>query len=355
MCINQPVIRYFGALFLPFVLLAQEDPLRVQTRLVVVPVLLSNGSGRPLADLPAERFKLLDNGVAQEFSMETFGTGVAPIALIVAVQNSGISASALAKVHQIGSMIQPLITGERGCAGLVTFAENVVWRQECTKDPFLLPNAFARIGIGEERKGRMLDASLEAIRKLATIPGSRRVLLLISESRDRGGTAELVEVMAAAQMAGVTIYAATYSAFRTGFVAKPEEVQRPRQKPKDLNPAIDPNMRPGQSSGGRRMGQHPNDSNRMDVAAGIAELTRLGQIKTTEALARATGGMEFPFTKLSGLESAIEKLGEELHAQYVLSFTPKDPLPGYHSLVVTVSEPNAKIRARPGYWANASR
>ena len=342
--------RYFGALFIPIILLAQEDPLRVQTRLVVVPVLISNGSGRPLADLPAERFKLLDNGVPQPFSMETFGTGVAPIALIVAVQNSGISASALAKVHQIGSMIQPLITGERGCAGLVTFAEKVDWRQECTKDPFLLPNAFARIGIGEERKGRMLDASLEAIRKLATIPGSRRVLLLISESRDRGGTAGLEEVMAAAQRAGVTIYAATYSAFRTGFVAKPEEVQRSRQKPKDHNPALDPNDRPGMGNGG-----HPNESNRMDVAAGIAELARLGQIKTTEALARATGGAEFPFTKLSGLESAIEKLGEELHAQYVLSFAPKDPVPGYHSLEVTVSEPNAKIRARPGYWANASR
>jgi len=64
---------------------------------------------------------------------------------------------------------------------------------------------------------------------------------------------------------------------------------------------------------------------------------------------------EFPFTKLAGLESAIEKLGEELHSQYVLSFTLKDLLPGYHSLVVTVSEPNAKIRARPGYWANSTR
>jgi VWFA-related protein len=354
MCISKSVTRYFVGLFISFGLLAQEDPLRVQTRLVIVPVLISNGSGRPLADLPAERFKLLDNGVPQPFSLETFGTGVAPIALMVAVQNSGISASALAKVHQVGSMIQPLITGERGCAGLVTFAEKVVWRQECTKDPFLLSNAFARIGIGEERKGRMLDASLDAIRKLATIAGSRRVLLLISESRDRGGSAELEEVIAAAQMAGVTVYAATYSAFRTGFVAKPEEVQRPRQKPKDLNPAIDPNMRPGLGNGGQKA-QHPNESNRADLGAGIEELIRLGQIKTTEALARATGGTEFPFTRLSGLESAIEKLGEELHAQYVLSFTPKDPLPGYHSLAVTVSEPNAKIRARPGYWANASR
>ena len=328
---------------------AQEESLRVQTRLVIVPVAVSSSSGRPFADLPPERFKLLDNGVPQPFSMETFGTGVAPIALMVAVQNSGISASAVTKVRQIGSMIQPLITGERGCAGLVTFAETVVWRQECTKDPDLLAKSFAKIGIGKERSGRLLDASLEAIQKLAAIRGSRRVLLLISESRDRGGTAGLEDVLNAAQSAGVTVYAATYSAFRSGFVAKPEDVQRPRQKPKDLNPATDPNQRPGMGNGG-----HPNESNRADLAAGISELTRLGMTKTTEALARATGGAEFPFTRLSGLESAIEKLGEELHSQYVLSFTPKDPAPGFHALTVMISEPKARIRARPGYWANAT-
>jgi len=334
-------------IFFTGTLLAQDDTLRVQTRLVIVPVVVSNSSGRPLSELSPERFELLDNGVPQPFSMETFGTGVAPIALMVAVQNSGISASAVAKVRQIGSMIQPLITGERGCAGLVTFAETVVWRQECTKDADLLAKAFVNIGIGKERSGRMLDASLEAIRKLAAIRGSRRVLLLISESRDRGGTAGLQEVLNAAQTAGVTVYAATYSAFRTDFVAKPEEVQRPRQKPKDLDPALDPNQRPGSRNGG-----HPNESNRADLGAGLSELARLGQTKTTEALAQATGGAEYPFTKLAGLESAIEKLGEELHGQYVLSFTPKDPAPGYHALTVTVSEPNARIRARPGYWAN---
>ena len=43
---------------------------------------------------------------------------VAPIALVVAVQSSGISAAALAKVQKIGAMIQPLITGDRGRASL---------------------------------------------------------------------------------------------------------------------------------------------------------------------------------------------------------------------------------------------
>ena len=39
-------------------------------------------------------------------------------------------------------MIQPLITGERGCASLVAFAERVTWLQECTNDPYTLERAF---------------------------------------------------------------------------------------------------------------------------------------------------------------------------------------------------------------------
>lgn len=344
------MIRSSVLLLIPAALLAQNETLKVETRLVVVPVMVNGANARPVLDLPAERFTLLDNGVPQPFTLETIGTGVAPIALIVAVQNSGISASALAKVRRIGGMIQPLITGERGCAGLVTFAETVEWRENCTRDANRLSNAFARIGVGQERSGRMLDASLEAIRKLSNIEGHRRVLLLISESRDRGGKADLDTVIAAAQAAGVTVYAATYSAFRTGFVAKPEEVARPRENPKPKIDALEPNSRPGMSKT-----PHPNASNRVDLGTGLGELTRLGNVKSTEAMARATGGAEFPFTKLTGLEAAIEKLGEELHAQYVLSFTPKSPTPGYHALTVTVALPKVTIRARPGYFANASQ
>ncbi len=344
------MIRSSVLLFIPAALLAQSETLKVQTRLVVVPAMVNGATARPVLDLPAERFTLLDNGVPQPFTLETIGTGVAPIALIVAVQNSGISASALAKVRRIGGMIQPLITGERGCAGLVTFAETVEWRQECTADANRLSTAFARIGTGKERSGRMLDAALESIRKLSNAQGHRRVLLLISESRDRGGKTDLDTVIAAAQAAGVTIYAATYSAFRTGFVAKSEDVERPRESSKPKIDALEPNSRPGMAKT-----PHPNASNRVELAAGLGELTRLGNVKSTEAMARATGGAEFPFTQLTGLETAIEKLGEELHAQYVLSFSPKNPAPGYHALTVTVALPKVTVRARPGYFANAAQ
>lgn len=55
-----------------------------------------------------------------------------------------------------------------------------------------------------------------------------------------------------------------------------------------------------------------------------------------------------------GLDDAIEKLGAELHSQYVLSFAPEDSAPGYHKLEVSLARAGRfRIRARPGSWSTA--
>jgi hypothetical protein len=91
----------------------------------------------------------------------------------------------------------------------------------------------------------------------------------------------------------------------------------------------------------------------IDVIAGIAELAHLSKEKATEILTERTGGAEFPFTRRKALEDAIAKLGSELHSQYVLSFVPEAPAPGYHTLEVRVTRKgDYRIRARPGYWVS---
>ena len=117
--------------------------------------------------------------------MDTLDTGVAPIALVVAVQDSGISTAVVEKVRKIGAMIQPVVTGERGCAGLVSFAASVAWLQECTPDADELGRAFAKLQPAllpgaDFKQARMLDAVQSAVDHLRARPNARRVLLLIS-------------------------------------------------------------------------------------------------------------------------------------------------------------------------------
>jgi len=95
----------------------------------------------------------------------------------------------------------------------------------------------------------------------------------------------------------------------------------------------------------------PSPEQRGDLLRGIDELLRLGKINTTEVMAARTGGAIFKFARLKGLEEAIEKVGAELHGQYVLSFTPKDSAPGYHRLQVRVGSGEYRVRSRLGYWS----
>ena len=330
----------------------EETKFGAQSRLVQIPVTVTDSKGKLVDGLEAEDFVILDNGkLVERAAIDTIATGTAPIAIVVAIQSSGISTAVLAKIRKIGPMIQPLITGDRGCAAVVSFASRVRWLTECTNDATKISNAYASLRPGEEKAGRMLDAVHEGIERLTRRPGTRRVLLLISESRDRGSEAGLEATLKAAQTAAVTIYSATYSAFATAMTAKPS----------DTAPVYLPNgpEKPRAEAGsppGREHVPIPPVAQRVDILGGLTELSRLSQPQTTLLFAQATGGTTFPFTRQKALEEAIEKLGIELHGQYVVSFAPEpSAAESYHRLEVRLTRQGEhRIRARPSYWAGVS-
>jgi VWFA-related protein len=350
------MMRSLSALALTVCLAAQEPRFDVRSRLVLVPVTITDTKGRAVDGLEAADFQVFDNGRPQKALVDTVDTGVAPIALVIAVQSSGISAAVLEKTRKIGAMIQPLITGEHGCAGLVSFDQRVAWLAECTNDADALQRAFHELrpvlGPGEDKEARMLDAVQSAVERLAQRPNTRRVLLLISESRDRGSESALEAVTVAAQSAGVAVYAATYSAFKTAFTSK-APVSQPR-RPVDPKRPIDPLGSVNANPPGRNnpYPKTPPPEQQIDPVGAIGELARRARANTTEVLTNATGGTSFPFTRQRALEGAIEKLGAELHSQYVASFVPETSVPGYHTLEVRLARPGEfHVRARPGYWS----
>jgi hypothetical protein len=101
---------------------AQNPPqFGVQSRLVLVPATVTDAKGRSLDTLEPSDFLVLDNGRPQKATVDSIATGVAPIALVVAIQASGISKAALEKVRKVGAMIEPFVTGDRGCAAVMAF------------------------------------------------------------------------------------------------------------------------------------------------------------------------------------------------------------------------------------------
>jgi VWFA-related protein len=343
-------------LVLSTLLMAQQQPrFEVRAPLVIVPVSVTDAKGEFVSDLEASDFLVFDNGRAQKATVDTIDTGVAPIALVVAVQSSGISAAVIEKAQKIGVMIRPMVTGERGAAALVSFDQKVTWLQNFTNDEDVLDNAFSQIRPltqpGEDKEACLLDAVHESIERLRAIPTARRVLLLISESRDRGSETTLEAATVAAQTAGVAIYALNYSALKTAFTSKlPVAGARRALKPKmpeDFLGWVN-GMPPGKYN---RFPKRLPAEQQVDVVGAIGELMRLGQTNTTEALTKATGGAMLSFSKQRALENAIQRFGTELHSQYVISFAPDAPAPGYRRIEVRLAQPDKMlVRARPGYW-----
>lgn len=295
--------------------------IQVNPTLVLVPVTVTDRKGNFIDGLTEEDFVVGDDGIRQKAHLDTSDTVAAPVSMVVAVQCSGISAAVLAKIGRVGGMIQPLITGDRGKAAVIAFDDDVRVFQDFTSDSTKIRVAFERIEGRVIRAGRMIDAVAQSVDMLETRPeNSRRVILLLSESRDRGSKMKLVTVVEQAQRAGVIIYPATYSVYATPWTAKPED-----------NPPM-----PGGP----------------DYMGGIVDLFRLGKTNTAEAFARASGGRHLSFETLNGLENAITRAGEELHSQYLLSFVPRETgNKGYHRIEVSVNgRTDVIVRARPGYW-----
>jgi VWFA-related protein len=316
-------VRFYFFLFVGA--FAQETTFRATVPVVLVPVTVTDTKGKLVDGLQSADFIVTDTGRNVQFQLDTSDTTNVPVALVVAVQTNDLSAAALLKIKKVGSMIQPLITGDRGAAALLAVGSEVTLAQEFTKDPTALARAFQQLAPGRARTAVPLDAGARAVEMFRSRAGNeRRVLLLIGESKDRGSDAKLESVLEQLQRENIQVYFATYSVTRTQWTTKAADRPRP--------------------SGAEN-----------DILAGLGELVRLGKVNTADALALHTGGKKIGFATLHSLEEIVSRVGEELHGQYLLTFPASAP-EGFHPISVQLRDPAKRtVAARQGYWAVASR
>jgi VWFA-related protein len=313
---------------------AQETAqFHASSRLVLVPVQVTDAAGKTIEGLSESDFELYDQGVMRKFRLEADN---APLAVVVAVQTSTVAGPALAKVQKVGSLLQPLVAGERGRVAVLSYSDHVTVRQDFTADGAKIADVF-RTFETDGSGGAMHDAVLQAVEMLEKLPADRRrVLILIGEGKDRSSKAKLELAVSKAQAANVTIYPAGFSAYATAFTSRGDE----------------------RFAGSGKRVYDGRDG--MNLLAVFREIARSGTQNSHEALAKYTGGMRVSFVKLKGLEQAVQKIGSDLHTQYLLSFQPmlsaEAQAAVYQELRVRVrgAPSGTQIRHRPGYWQSVS-
>src|ERR1700691_4213735 len=155
---------------------------RLPVEVVVAPVSVTDHDGDSVDGLGPEKFRLFDNGKEQNIHVDvTFP----PISLVIAVQATDHVESVLPQIQKIGVMIEPIVIGDQGEAAVLAFDSRIRLVQEVTSDPTKITEALKNIHPGNSQN-RMIDAVEEAVRELHGRPRNRRrVVLLLSETRDK--------------------------------------------------------------------------------------------------------------------------------------------------------------------------
>jgi len=318
---------------------------------IVAPVLVTDRSGKIIDGLQPNQFHLYDNGKEQNINVDvTFE----PISLVIAMECSARIESILKQMKHLGSLTQEII-GTQGEAAVVKFDSRITTMQDFTQDPDKIRVAIDKINAGSSGS-RMIDAVETSVRMLDHRPkNNRKVILLVSETRDEGSEARLRATSVYANFHNVTIYCVDITQIAVRFTER-----QPDQGPINMDPTTMNNPL-GQPNTPTTMQQNYGMANRVQFIPLLKEIytdTKAIFVKDpAKQLTIQTGGEHFYFVKQKGLEDAVARIGEEIHSQYLVSYRPSNyGDPGYHTIEVTIDRsPQYITKTRPGYWNGGGR
>ena len=312
----------------------QERPsFRTQSNVVLVPALVRDKVGEVVYGLEAKDFIIEDDGIAQNVHLDEAAESE-PISLVVAIQCGRRANFELPRMHGLAAMLQPVLAQPGSKIAILTFDNHVHAIENFTSNESLITGAFNGLQPGDDGAA-ILDAVSESVKMLNGVPQNhKRVLLLISETRDHGsGTVKIEDVIKAVGDSNVVVYTLAFSPAKSNVLDT-------------LKGANNPDLHPEQTE----VHEGP------DVLA-LVELTINAMRKNTaKAIAFQSGGEYQMFDSAKGFDARLNNFANHLHSRYLLSFQPSRPRPGLHQLTVRLKEPGtATVLARTSYWAKESQ
>ncbi|RRA47229.1 VWA domain-containing protein [Acidipila sp. EB88] len=296
--------------------------LRVSTELVLVPTLVAARDGSVVYGLGADAFTLTDNGVPQKIRVDE-DLDTTPVSLVVCVEKGRSSGMQFEKFVRLAPLVSLFLGNGNGEVALVEFDSQINYQEFWTKDTDLLQNDLDQLEPGDGGAA-LLDAAAFSIDLLEKRPADRRrILLLVSESRDHGSkqvsAQQLVERIGTSNTLVLNL---------TWSPAKAD--------------ALDALMHPG-------AGQFMNPVYLAQLAFNAMKSN------AAKSLAVMSGGESMSFTGERGFEDRVSELASHARNRYMLSFHPTDPAPGIHKLQVELKGGVAgQVVARTDYWSGAA-
>ena len=321
----------------------KDAVIRANVNVVIAPTTVRDKHGEFVDGIQLQDFELYDNNKLQKVTADVRDE---PLSLVIAVQKSSNLNDILPKVQRIGSMLNDIVAGQDGEVAVVAFDHRIQVVQDFTNETEKVSEAMKKIVPGSSNHA-VIDAEMQCIRMLKNRSRDRRrVLLIIAEKRDRGSEARLREALTEAQFANVAIYTLDISSAVATLTTRGDPPRPPSI------PATAQHMPAGAAVTPTTVDQNYYMGNYIPVFIDIFKAVKsLFVDDTLDVFTRFTGGKEYAFVSEKSLEKAVQGISQEIHSQYLLSYTPNNQVEGgFHEIRVTVNRPNLEVRTRPGYW-----
>jgi VWFA-related protein len=261
----------------------------------------------------------------------------------------------LKQIRHLGTLL-PLVTGDHGEAAILAFDSRLRLMQDFTADPDKIKVAIEKINAGNS-SSRMIDAVDKAVYMLRNRPkDNRKIILLVSETRDKASEGRVRESLIDAQLSNVVVYTVDITQLAVRLT---EKAQPPR--PSGIDVTAQPSIM-GHPPTPTSDAQNYGVQNEVQFAPLLQEIyrdtKRIFIDSPSEVFTKGTGGAEFSFVKQKGLEEAIQRISQEIRSEYLITYSPSDAVkgePGFHPIAVSIENPRYVAKTRPGYWLGGGK
>ena len=297
-----------------------QTTIRVQSSEVLVPTLVQMPSGEILYGLGPSDFELLDNGVQQQLHVDE-DLDNEPVSVVVAVEKGRMAELEFDKINRLAPLIDLFLGDGVSEAAFVSFDSKPQVVVPFTRDAERLGHELKRIEPGDGGAA-ILDTVGYSVKLLEDRPKDyRRVLLLISETRDHGShdvdAKRLVEEIGTSNTLVLSVtFSPSKALFLHDLTRNEEEAPAP------------------------------------DLLAPVLMAVQAVRKNVAREIALMSGGEYAPFTTERGFEDRVQEVAKHARNRYLLSFRPTDNTPGLHQLDVRLTRNlGARVVARTSYWA----
>ena len=303
----------------------EERTFSAQSNLVRVPTLVLDRNGAPVLGLSLANFIVEDDGIAQTAHMDE-GAESEPVSMMIAIQCGRRAKREYGRMKGLSSTLDPVLSNPQSEAAVLFFDSKLNLARNFASNADGVEMDLQKLPSGDSGAA-ILDAIAYSARLLGQRPKDhKRVLLLISETRDHGSQfTKLDEALKAVDGNEVSVYALPFSPYVS-------------QQLDDLRGSNRDEWTPG-----------------IDLLARFQDIGQAMRKNIPQAIAHLSGGEYQRFSTQSAFENHLIDFANHLHSRYELSFEPNHPHPGLHQIRVRMRDPNSDrtLICRTTYWVRS--